>query len=50
MGTDSVTISPAAAGAGSAVLGIGAGYVFAPHKYSLERLLMLSQGIFLMKK
>lgn len=27
MGTDSVTISPASAGAGSAVLGIGAGYV-----------------------
>lgn len=46
MGTDSVTISPAAAGAGSAVLGIGAGYVFAPHKYSLERLLMQDDSSF----
>lgn len=40
MGTDSVTISPVVAGAGSAVLGIWTGYVFAPHKYSLKRLLM----------
>lgn len=46
MGTDSVTISPASAGAGSAVLGIGAGYVFAPHKYSLERLLMQDDSSF----
>lgn len=46
MGTDSVTISPVVAGAGSAGLGIGAGYVFAPHKYSLERLLMQDDSSF----
>ena len=40
MSVDSFIVSPSSAGVGSAVLGIGAGYVFAPRKYSLERLLM----------
>lgn len=46
MSESSVTISPSAMGAGSAVLGLGAGYVLAPQKYTLDRLLMQSPDTF----
>lgn len=46
MGENSIAISPTAVGCGSAVLGLGAGYVLAPHKYSLERLLMQNEDSF----
>ena len=46
MGENSITISPSITGAGSAVLGLGAGYVLAPQKYSLDRLLMQDDDSF----
>lgn len=46
MGAEAVTISPSITGAASSVLGLGAGYVLAPRKYSLERLLMQNDDSF----
>ncbi len=46
MGENSVTISPSVTGIGSGVLGLGAGYILAPQKYSLERLLMQDDDSF----
>ena len=46
MGENSVTISPSITGAGSAVLGLGAGYILAPEKYTLDRLLMQDNDSF----
>lgn len=46
MGENSVTISPSITGVGSAVLGLGAGYVLAPQKYTLDRLLMQDDDTF----
>lgn len=43
---NTVKISPSIAGAASAVLGLGAGYTFAPRKYNLERLLMQNKDSF----
>ena len=40
MGSNTVSVSPCGVGAISAGLGLGAGYIFAPGKYSLERILM----------
>ena len=46
MGENSVTISPSVTGIGSGVLGLGAGYILAPQKYSLERVLMQDDDSF----
>lgn len=46
MTENSTTISPALLGASSAVVGLGAGYVLAPKKYNLERLLTKSSDTF----
>ncbi len=40
MSTNTVSVSPCGVGAISSGLGLGAGYILAPRKYSLERLLM----------
>lgn len=46
MTENSTTISPALLGASSAVVGLGAGYLLAPKKYTLERLLTKSMDTF----
>ena len=40
MSTNTVSVSPCGVGAISSGLGLGAGYILAPRKFSLERLLM----------
>lgn len=40
MGTNTISVSPCGVGAISSGLGLGAGYVLAPRKFTLERLLM----------
>lgn len=43
---ENVKFSPSISGAASALLGLGAGYALAPHKYTLERLLMQDKDSF----
>ena len=43
---ENVRLSPSVTGAASALLGLGAGYALAPHKYTLERLLMQDKDSF----
>lgn len=46
MSNGTTTVSPALFGASSAVVGLGAGYIFAPRKYSLKRLLTKDSDTF----
>ena len=46
MGSNTVSVSPCGVGAISSGLGLGAGYILAPRKFTLERLLMQNDDAF----